>query len=107
MRDEVEFAAYLFYRFAADHPKLKGKDALDDWGEVRTPAAMVQEAERFHKQWVFRVFKVPEGAGLGVEIDPDQLARAAEVYRKCGMTERDDARTMKMIDPDYKTNVLY
>jgi len=30
VRDEVEFAAYLFYRFAADHPKLKGKDALDD-----------------------------------------------------------------------------
>jgi glucarate dehydratase len=48
VRDEVAFAAYLFYRYAADHPKLladrrlvdrrgRGKQALDDWGEVRTP----------------------------------------------------------------------
>jgi glucarate dehydratase len=72
VRDEVEFAAYLFYRYAADQPALladkrivdrrgKGKDALDDWGEVRTPAAMVREAERFHKQWGFRVFKLKAG----------------------------------------------
>src|SRR5262249_49692986 len=62
VRDEVEFGAYLFYRYAADHPKLladprivdkrgKGMRALDDWGEVRTPGAMVKEAERFNKQW--------------------------------------------------------
>jgi hypothetical protein len=25
------------------------------------------------------------GAGLGVQLDPDKLACAAEVYRKCGM----------------------
>ena len=48
VRDDVEFAAYLFYRYAADEPKLladsrivdargKGAKALDDWGEVRTP----------------------------------------------------------------------
>ncbi len=72
VREEVEFAAYLFYRFAADHPKLladprivdkrgKGKDALDDWGEIRTPEAMIKEAERFRKQWGFRVFKLKAG----------------------------------------------
>jgi glucarate dehydratase len=72
VRDEVEFCAYLFYRYAADHPKLladprvvdargKGAKALDDWGEVRTPEAMVREAERFHKQWGFRTFKLKGG----------------------------------------------
>ena len=72
VREEVEFAAYLFYRFAADHPKLladkrlvdgrgKGDKALDDWGEVRSPEAMVKEAARFHEQWGFRVFKLKGG----------------------------------------------
>jgi glucarate dehydratase len=72
VREEVEFAAYLFYRYAADHPKLladkrivdqrgKGAKALDDWGEVRSPEAMVKEAARFHEKWGFRVFKLKGG----------------------------------------------
>jgi glucarate dehydratase len=72
VRDEVEFAAYLFYRYASDHPKLladprvvddrgKGDKALDDWGEVRTPEAMVREAVGFQKKWGFRVFKLKAG----------------------------------------------
>jgi glucarate dehydratase len=72
VRDEVEFAAYLFYRYAADHPVVladkrvvdrrgKGAKALDDWGEVRTPEAMAAAAERFRKQWGFRVFKLKAG----------------------------------------------
>src|SRR5262245_11964869 len=72
VRDEVEFAAYLFYRYAADHPNLladrrvvdrrgRGKQALDDWGEVRTPEAMVRQAERFRRQWGFRAFKLKAG----------------------------------------------
>jgi glucarate dehydratase len=72
VRDEPEFAAYLFYRYAADHPKLladprvvdrrgRGKQALDDWGEVRTPEAMVRMADRFRRRWGFRVFKLKAG----------------------------------------------
>jgi glucarate dehydratase len=72
VRDEVEFAAYLFYRYAADHPKLladkrlvdkrgRGKQALDDWGEVRTPETMVRMAERFRQRWGFRVYKLKAG----------------------------------------------
>lgn len=72
IRDEVEFAAYLFYRFAADHPKLladprivdgrgRGDKALDDWGEVRSPESMVREAVRFHEKFGFRVFKLKAG----------------------------------------------
>jgi glucarate dehydratase len=78
VRDEVEFAAYLFYRYAADHPKLladprivdrrgRGEKALDDWGEVRTPEAMVREAAGFQKKWGFRVFKLKGGY-----LPPDQ-----------------------------------
>ncbi|HTI49724.1 MAG TPA: enolase C-terminal domain-like protein [Planctomycetaceae bacterium] len=78
VRNEVEFAAYLFYRYAADHPNLladprlvdargRGEKALDDWGEVRTPEAMVREAEGFRKKWGFRVFKLKGGY-----LPPDQ-----------------------------------
>jgi glucarate dehydratase len=79
VREEVEFAAYLFYRFAADHPVVladprlvdergRGDRALDDWGEVRTPEAMVEMAERFRKKWGFRVFKL-KGGVLPPEIE--------------------------------------
>lgn len=78
VRDEVEFAAYLFFRYASDHPKLladkrivddrgTGSKALDDWGEVRTPEAMVREAEQFQKRFGFRVFKLK-----GSYLTPDQ-----------------------------------
>ena len=33
---------------------------------------------------------VPTGPGLGVTLDQDKLARAAETYIKCGMRGRDD-----------------
>ena len=60
VRNEVEFAAYLFYRYAADHPKLladrrivdrrgRGKRALDDWGEVRTPRSNGRRSRSFPK----------------------------------------------------------
>jgi glucarate dehydratase len=69
VRDQVEFAAYLFYRYASDHPRLLADPRLasprtgpiDDWGEVRTPAAMVATAERFRRQWGFRAFKLKAG----------------------------------------------
>ncbi len=72
VRDEVEFAAYLFYRYAADHPKLLadrrivddrayGGKSIDAWGEVRTPEAMFREAAEFQRRWGFRVFKLKGG----------------------------------------------
>lgn len=82
-REKVEFAAYLFYRYAADHPKLladkrvvddrgEGAKALDDWGEVRTPEAMVREAEGFRKKWGFRVMKL-KGGYLSPELELETL----------------------------------
>jgi glucarate dehydratase len=50
--------------------------------------------------------QLPSGPGLGVEIDRDRLARAHETYNRCGMRERDDAGTMRLIDPKWKSDVL-
>jgi len=72
VRDEVEFAAYLFYRYPSDHPQVlsdprlvddrgKGDMALDQWGDVRTPEAMADHAEAFRRKWGFRVFKLKAG----------------------------------------------
>ncbi len=72
VREQVEFAAYLFFRYAADHPAVlsdprlvdsrgKGDAALDPWGEVRTPEAMAELAEKLHQQWGFRVQKLKAG----------------------------------------------
>jgi glucarate dehydratase len=46
--------------------------------------------------------RVPPGPGLGVEFDRDQVARAREVYEKCGMRKRDDAGTMRMVEPGWE-----
>lgn len=49
---------------------------------------------------------IPEGPGLGVNLDADRLARAHEVYRKCGMTGRDDASLMKRLEPGWTGALL-
>ena len=83
VREEVEFAAYLFYRYAADHPQLladarladdRGRDAkaLDAWGEVRAPEAMAAMAEQFRKQFGFRVFKLKAGV-LAPDVELETL----------------------------------
>lgn len=106
VRDEVEFCAYLFYRYAADHPKLladprivdqrgKGNDALDDWGEIRTPDAMVKEAERFRKQWGFRVFKLKGGV----------LPVKAELETMEAMNQHFGGHALLRIDPNGKWKV--
>ena len=46
--------------------------------------------------------RVPSGPGLGVELDHDKLARAHEVYVKCGMRGRDDAGLMRRLSPGWE-----
>ena len=71
-QESVEFASYLFFRFAADHPQLindtrivdkrgRGDRALDAWGEVRTPETMAELAGNFHKKWGFTCHKLKAG----------------------------------------------
>ncbi|MFJ4877160.1 glucarate dehydratase family protein [Streptomyces sp. NPDC088745] len=45
---------------------------------------------------------VPDGPGLGVELDPDALARAHEDYLRCGQTKRDDVTYMRNFDPSFQ-----
>jgi glucarate dehydratase len=88
VRDSVEFAAYLFYRYAADHPVIladphladsrgRGDRALDAWGEVRSAEAMAGMAAEFRKRWGFRVFKL-KGGVLAPEVERDSLFAMAE-----------------------------
>ena len=83
VRDPVEFAAYLFFRYAADHPVMlsdphlidkrgRGDRALDSWGEVRSPEAMADMAVRFRDRWGFRVFKL-KGGVLAPDLEAETL----------------------------------
>jgi glucarate dehydratase len=83
VRPDVEFAAYLFFRYAADHPTIladtriadsrgKGENALDSWGEVRTPDDMAELAARFRDRFGFRVFKLKAGV-LKPDVELDTM----------------------------------
>jgi len=83
VRENPEFAAYLFFRYAADNPALladkrivdsrgKGDKALDHWGEVRTPEAMAELAWQFHQKFGYRVHKLKAGV-LKPEVELEAL----------------------------------
>lgn len=56
VRDEVEYSAYLFHKWAA-HPG----GAPDAWGEALDPAAVVEQARRFVHAHGFGSFKLKGG----------------------------------------------
>jgi glucarate dehydratase len=66
------------------------KDADED---IIVPGAL-----SFHNGSV----QVPNGPGLGVELDRDALARLHEQYLACGLRSRDDTGYMQRIQPDYE-----
>jgi glucarate dehydratase len=101
VREEPEFAAYLFFRYAADHPALladkrlvdnrgRGDKALDQWGEVRTAEAMAELAWQFHKKFGYRVHKL-KGGVLKPEVELDALK---------AMSSRFGAGHLVRIDPN-------
>jgi glucarate dehydratase len=101
VRDPVEFAAYLFYRFAADHPVIladphlvdlrgRGDHALDSWGEVRSAESMAALAVKFRDRFGFRVFKL-KGGVLAPKVERDSLT---------AMTERLGPEARLRIDPN-------
>jgi glucarate dehydratase len=101
VRESVEFAAYLFFRYASDHPKLladprvvddrgTGARALDHWGEVRTPESMAEMAAKFHERWGFRVFKLKAGV----------LAPDVELEAMRALNARFAGRFQLRIDPN-------
>ena len=101
VRESVEFAAYLFFRYASDHPVIlsdphlvdsrgRGDRALDSWGEVRTPEAMADMAVKFREKWGFRVFKLKAGV-----LDPDiELRAMTELAARLG------PKALLRIDPN-------
>ncbi|MFC7625047.1 glucarate dehydratase family protein [Microlunatus sp. GCM10028923] len=44
---------------------------------------------------------IPEGPGLGVELDPDALAARHEDFLASGRTKRDDTSYLRRVQPDY------
>lgn len=101
VREEVEFAAYLFFRYAADRPELladrrivdgrgTGARALDGWGEVRSAQAMAELADGFRKRWGFRVFKLKAGV----------LSPEVELVAMRAMAERLGEGCLLRIDPN-------
>ncbi len=81
--NSVEFAAYLFYRYAADHPVVlsdphmvdsrgRGEKALDSWGEVRSAQAMAELAVKFRDRFGFRFFKL-KGGVLSPDVECESL----------------------------------
>ncbi|HQU44240.1 MAG TPA: enolase C-terminal domain-like protein [Pirellulales bacterium] len=101
VREEVEFAAYLFYRYTADRAELladprvvdgrgRGERALDSWGEVRSAEAMANLAARFRERWGFRVFKLKAGV----------LAPDVELATMQALAERLGKDCLLRIDPN-------
>ncbi|MEU4607083.1 glucarate dehydratase family protein [Kribbella sp. NPDC023972] len=48
--------------------------------------------------------RVPDGPGLGVELDLDELGRLHEQYLSCGIRKRDDTSYMRTVRPDFSPN---
>jgi len=101
VRDEIDVAAYLFFRYAADNPKLladkrivdsrgHGDKALDQWGEVRTPEAMAELAWRFHERYGFRIHKLKAGV----------LPPETELAALRAISERFGGKHLVRIDPN-------
>ncbi|MFD5324448.1 enolase C-terminal domain-like protein [Streptomyces sp. NPDC127092] len=72
VRDEVEYSAYLFHKWAA-HPG----GAPDAWGEALDPAGVVEQARRFDRLHGFGSFKLKGGV-----FEPDQEIAAIRALAK-------------------------
>lgn len=86
VRDEVEFSAYLFYKYADADP---GSATLAG-GEVMSPEAMVEEARKFVNRHGFEVLKLKGGV-----LDPDEELRTLEL-----LAEEFGTDTPLRIDPN-------
>jgi glucarate dehydratase len=106
VREEPEFAAYLFFRYAADNAALladkrivdgrgKGDKALDPWGEVRTPQAMAEMAWQLHQKYGYRVHKLKAGV-LKPEVELEALK---------AISDRFAGKHLVRIDPNARWSV--
>ncbi len=70
VRDEIEYSAYLFYRWA-DHPEPD--EPRDDWDAALDPAGIVSQARRMAAEHGFSSFKLKGGV-----FAPDQEVAAVK-----------------------------
>jgi len=64
-----------------------------------------QDGQRLTKEplrIVNGLIQVPEKAGLGIEIDMEQIVSANKLYKKMGLGARDDAAAMQFLIPGWK-----
>ncbi|WP_028927048.1 glucarate dehydratase family protein [Pseudonocardia acaciae] len=73
-RDEVEFSAYLFYKYAG-HPDADP----DEWGEALTPDALVEQARRMINRYGFRSIKL-KGGVLAPEQEIEGIRALADAF---------------------------
>ncbi|MFC9078080.1 glucarate dehydratase family protein [Streptomyces sp. NPDC057062] len=59
VRDEVEYSAYLFYKWAG-HPEGVASEQ-DEWGAALDPTGVVEQARRFKERYGFTSFKLKGG----------------------------------------------
>ncbi len=106
VREEPEFATYLFFRYAADNPLLladkrivdnrgRGDKALDPWGEVRTPDAMAELAWKLHQKYGYRVHKLKAGV-----LKPD-----VELAALKAISDRFGGKHQVRIDPNGRWSI--
>jgi glucarate dehydratase len=74
LRQKVPFSAYLFYKFAGHF----GEDA-DDWGEVMSPDAMVDQARRFVSEHGFGSLKL-KGGVLEPDLEIETMIKLREAF---------------------------
>ncbi|HVB51413.1 MAG TPA: glucarate dehydratase family protein [Acidimicrobiales bacterium] len=84
---------------AASVPNLSY--ALDTHWPWKNEDVIVQGALTFKDGSV----SVPTSPGLGVELDPDALAKLHEQYLACGITERSDTTYMQKFNPSFDANL--
>ena len=65
-RERVDFAAYLFFKHASH----------DEWGEVMTPEAVVEEARTMRERYGYRSLKLKGGV-----LEPDREVEAIHLLR--------------------------
>jgi glucarate dehydratase len=73
VRDEVDYSAYLFYKYADSDPE----SAAIPTQEVLSPEALVEEAQAFVDEHGFRTLKLKGGV-----LDPDEEVRTLSLLAK-------------------------
>jgi glucarate dehydratase len=117
LRSSMELAAHCrtFGRGVSMHSNNHGGISLAAMTHLGAAMPNLSYALDTHYPWQWEDFivggrmkieggcvAVPKGPGLGVELDRAALAKAAENYRRCGFTERNDEIEMRKKVPGWK-----